>query len=237
MAIIIKNNSGDTVHIPGLGFSLLNGAQRDVGAQFDNSAIFQNEDLLSLIEAGILVVNDGVNDLDASQGKSFLSEIMPSHFMCLIGCHFIPQYSGCSIIHNDDDDLVLLDSEDEQGGLNLYKHVRTNTTLGYVSIKIDIKLPGWFRSWKSNSLRLKYKTTTANIADNKVYWAVYRDTTLAVSVDNLVSTSLTTSIITEGMITQTITNWSQNDKINLVIRLYSSTGYDSYCSQLCLHMI
>lgn len=73
--VIIKNGGGSAVEIADLGISIPASGQETLSEQFTFPEIAESDDLRSLVEAGTLVVNDGIQDLNATAGKAFLTII------------------------------------------------------------------------------------------------------------------------------------------------------------------
>ncbi len=71
--VIIKNNSGSTVELEDFGIELLNGTQIDLTNYFAYDEIGGSRELKDKVLAGDLIVNDGTNDLTATDGAEYVT--------------------------------------------------------------------------------------------------------------------------------------------------------------------
>lgn len=76
ITVVVKNDSTAAVGIEDLGISIPASDQEElVGADglFGFSAVASSQDLKSIVGAGTLTINDGTEDLDASDGLKHIS--------------------------------------------------------------------------------------------------------------------------------------------------------------------
>jgi len=71
--VIIKNNSGSTQELEDFGIEILNGDQIDLTNYFAYDEIGGSRELKDKVDSGDLVVNDGTNDLSATDGVEYLT--------------------------------------------------------------------------------------------------------------------------------------------------------------------
>jgi hypothetical protein len=70
--VILKNNSGSDVEIEDLGITIANGTQKSISTFFSYDEVSTSEDLKTLVNAGTLVVNNGLGDLDSTDGVEYI---------------------------------------------------------------------------------------------------------------------------------------------------------------------
>jgi len=70
--VIIKNDSGSDKTIGDLGITIVDATQITFSDQFTYTQLAGSDDLRFLVNAGDLVVNDGVDDLSSSDGENYL---------------------------------------------------------------------------------------------------------------------------------------------------------------------
>ena len=70
--VILKNNSGSNVVITDLGMEIGNGQQITLSNYFNYSEIADSSVLQNLVSTGILIINNGISDLSATDGANYI---------------------------------------------------------------------------------------------------------------------------------------------------------------------
>jgi hypothetical protein len=72
---IIKNNTATDRTIEELGITILGNTTYNLSEQFDFQEVFSSETLRSYISDGYLIVNNGITDLSASEGRDWIESL------------------------------------------------------------------------------------------------------------------------------------------------------------------
>jgi len=184
----------------------------NVGATFPTDRSFIPLATVVTSEAGVTTVTDRRSmNVDDREQSEYID--------------FNPTFEGASYLGDGTSNVGRLFVTDEDGvTTNYYKWTSTISTLQDYDITLRTTVPYSFLSWRDSAMQLRYKTDTADTADNAFTVSVY-DTadaavTLSGSVANIASSDWTTKYVefTDG-------TWTEGETFRMVFHMMAKDNH------------